>query len=66
MDDQELRKLIADLDKKISDVYISAEKTRKYFLTVIIVSVIAFVLPMLGLVFAVPSMLSMYSSFGNF
>ena len=66
MEDQELRKALADLDKKISDVYISTEKTRKYFLWIIIGTAVAFVLPLIGLLFAAPSMLSMYSSIGNF
>ena len=47
-------------------MYISAEKTRKYFLAVIVVSVILFVPPLIGLVFAVPSFLSLYSGVGGF
>lgn len=62
MEDQELRQKLEALEKKISDVYVSAEKTRKYFLAVIIISVVAFVLPLIGLLFAVPSFLSTYGS----
>lgn len=46
------------LEKKLDAIYVSAEKTRKYFLAVIIVSVVAIVLPLAGLLFAVPSFLS--------
>lgn len=65
MDDQELRQRLDGLEKKISDVYASAEKTRKYFLTLVIISVVAVVLPLVGLVFAVPSFLSTYSDISN-
>ena len=47
MEDTELRRKLDALEKKIDDVYVSAEKTRKYFLGVIIVSVVAFVLILL-------------------
>lgn len=65
MEDQELRQKLEGLEKKIDAVYVSAEKTRKYFLAVIIVSVIAFVLPLLGLVFAIPSLLAGYADLGG-
>ena len=61
MEDQQLAQKLDELEKKIDTVYVSAEKTRKYFLGVIVVSVIAFVLPLIGLLFAVPSFLAQYS-----
>jgi len=63
--DEELQRRLGALEKKIDDVYASAEKTRKYFLAVIIVSVVAFVLPLLGLLFAIPSLLSTYADLGS-
>lgn len=60
MEDAELRQKLDALDAKIVDVYRSAEKTRKYFLAVIVVSVVAFALPLLGLLFAIPSFISSY------
>ena len=65
MEDAELRQRLDTLEKKIDEVYVSAEKTRKYFLGVIIVSVVAFVLPLIGLLFAVPSLLSTYADLGS-
>ncbi len=65
MEDAEIRQKLADLETKIDAVYVSAEKTRKYFLGVIVVSVIAFVLPLIGLVFAIPSFISTYSQLGG-
>ncbi|OGG50114.1 hypothetical protein A2763_01055 [Candidatus Kaiserbacteria bacterium RIFCSPHIGHO2_01_FULL_54_36] len=61
MEDQELRQKLDALEAKIADVYVSAEKTRKYFLALLIVTVVAFVLPLIGLFFAIPSFLSTYS-----
>ena len=61
MEDPEIRQRLDALEKKIDAVYVSAEKTRKYFLTIIVVSVVAFVLPLIGLLFAIPSFLSSYS-----
>ncbi|MDO8620492.1 MAG: hypothetical protein Q7R64_04050 [bacterium] len=65
MNEQELAQKLATLEQKVDAIYVSTEKTRKYFLAVLIVSVVAFVLPLIGLVFAVPSFLDTYSSLGN-
>ncbi len=66
MNQEELTQKVIALEQKIDAIYVSVEKTRKYFLTVLIVTVIAFVLPLIGLLFAVPSFLKTYSSLGNF
>ena len=60
--DAELKNRLDALEKKIDAVYASTEKTRKYFLAVIIVSVVAFVVPLVGLLFAIPTMLSTMST----
>ena len=65
MEDQELRQKLDVLEKKLDATYVSAEKTRKYFLGVIIVSVVAFVLPLIGLMFALPSFLAGYADLGG-
>lgn len=49
------------MEKKIDAIYVSSEKTRKYFLVTLIGSAILFFLPLIGLVFAIPSFLSTYS-----
>lgn len=59
--DHELDARLKALEDKIERVYVSAEKTRKYILAVVIVTVIAFVLPLIGLLFAIPAMLSSYA-----
>lgn len=60
--EEELRQRLESLEKKLDATYISAEKTRKYFLGVLIVSAIAFVLPLIGLLLAIPSFLSQYGN----
>jgi type II secretory pathway component PulF len=62
MDEGALDQKLTTLEKKIDDIYVSAEKTRKYFLTTLIVSLVAFVLPLIGLFFAIPSFLSTYTN----
>ncbi|MSU56421.1 MAG: hypothetical protein EXS51_03930 [Candidatus Taylorbacteria bacterium] len=66
MNEEEIKQKLALLEQKIDAVYVSAEKTRKYFLAVIIVSVVTFVLPLIGLAFAIPSFLKTLNSFGGF
>lgn len=53
------------LEQKIDAMYASVEKLRKYFLWTGIVTVALFVLPLIGLFFAIPSFLSSYSQIGN-
>ena len=60
MEDNELRQKLDTIEAKIADVYVSAEKTRKYFLVILWVTVIAIVLPLIGLVFAIPAFLNNY------
>lgn len=61
MEDQELRDRLVALEKKIDAAYHASEQTRRYLLWTLIGSVAVFVLPLIGLVFAIPSFLSSYS-----
>lgn len=45
---------INELEKKIDAIYVSVEKTRKYFLWTLILTLVLFFLPLIGLVFAIP------------
>lgn len=58
MDEQ---KLVA-LEAKIDAIYVSVEKTRNYFKWTMIITVALFVLPLVGLVFAIPAFLSSYGA----
>lgn len=63
--DTETWKKLAQLEEKIDAVYVSAEKTRKYFLAMLITTVIAVLLPLVGLLAAIPSFLSGYEQLSN-
>lgn len=63
MDEQILKK-IEEQDKKLDEIYRSIEKMRKYFLIVLIVSIVMIVFPLIGLVFAIPQFLNIYSGAG--
>ena len=63
--DAEIQKKLADQEVKLDAIYKSVEKDPKYFLVVLWVTVLAVVLPTIGLVFAIPSFLNTYSSYGE-
>lgn len=58
--DQELQKKIDEQGVKIDAIYKSVEKTRKYFLMIIWITVLGVVLPLIGLAFVLPSFMSNY------
>lgn len=60
--EQEILKKLEEQDKKIDLIYASVEKTRSYFLWTLIISVVFFILPLVGLAFAIPFFLSTLSS----
>ena len=62
----ELLKKLEEQDQKINAIYVSVEKTRKYFLWTMIITIVAVVLPLIGLMFAIPAYLSTLSSMMNF
>lgn len=60
--DQELLKKLEAQEVKIDSMSKSVEKIRKYFLIMTWITIIAIVLPMIGLVFAVPAFISSYTA----
>ena len=61
----EIKQRLDDQDVKLDAIFKSAEKTRKYFLVIIWVSVLAVALPVIGLIVAVPKFLDGYASFSG-
>ncbi|MGK2848893.1 MAG: hypothetical protein ACSLEX_02385 [Minisyncoccota bacterium] len=57
MDENILQKFL-EQEQKIDKIYVSVEKTRKYFFWTMILSLVFFLLPLLGLVFAIPTFLN--------
>ncbi len=60
--DQEIQKQIEELNEKIEGVYVSVEKTRKYIMWTGIITLAVIVLPLIGLLFVIPSFLSNYTN----
>jgi len=58
--EEDIIKKIDEQGVKIDAIHKSVEKTRKYFLIIIWVSIICFVLPLIILFFVLPSFMSTY------
>jgi len=65
MDLEMLSKELKEQRQLLESIYVSAEKTRKYFLWTTIVTVVIFVLPLIALAMAIPSFLGIYSDLLN-
>ena len=64
--EQNILKKIEEQDKKLEDIYCSVEKTRKYFLWTLIVTLIFMFLPLIGLAYAIPKLIGLYSGMMSF
>ncbi|MFA6525402.1 MAG: hypothetical protein WCT33_04025 [Patescibacteria group bacterium] len=58
--EQEILQKINDQQIKIDKIYESVEKMRKYFLWTFILSIVFFVLPLIAMVFILPSFINNY------
>ena len=63
--EEEITKKFEEQNQKLDKIFKSVEKTRKYFLWTLIITLILFFLPLLGLLFVTPKFLSIYSGLGN-
>ena len=61
--DEETKKRLDVQDEILESIYLSVEKTRKYFLWTFIATVVAFVFPLAGLLFVIPQFLRTYMQF---
>ncbi len=65
--DQDIKDKIDAQDAKLNLILKSVEKTRKYFVWIFWITIIAVVLPIIGLAFAIPSFLDTYvKTLGSF
>ena len=65
--DQDLEKRLATLEQKIDATYVAANKTRKMFLWTLVIAAITTILPLIGLLFAIPKLiqgLGIYQNLG--
>lgn len=58
MEQETLEQRITHIEEKIDRVYVSTEKTRRYFLWTLIVTLVAFILPLLGIALVLPFLFS--------
>lgn len=63
---EDLTKQLAIQEEKIDKIYASVEKMRKYFMWTLIITVVLFVAPLIGLIFVIPQFLSTYTQALNF
>jgi hypothetical protein len=63
--DPEIAQRLDAQEKKLDAIFVSVEKTRKYFQWTLIATIVTFVLPLIGIVLVLPwfvkTMLSAYS-----
>lgn len=59
--EQDILKKIEELNKKVEETHQSVEKMRKYFLWTLIITAAVIVLPLIGLLFALPKFLDIYN-----
>lgn len=64
--EQEILEQVKAQEELLQKIYVSTEKTRKYFMWALIATVAVFVLPLIGLMFVIPSFLNIYSSMLTF
>jgi uncharacterized BrkB/YihY/UPF0761 family membrane protein len=56
--DQGLENRLSGLEKKVEKIWHSVEQTRKIFLWTAIISIVLFILTLIGLLFALPTYLN--------
>lgn len=60
--EQEILNKLSEQEKKIDAIYVSVEKTRKYFLWTLIITVVMIILPIIALALLIPWMLKILTS----
>lgn len=62
MIDPELAAKLSEISEKAERAYQAAESTRKYLFWTGVVTIVLFVLPMIGLAFVIPQFMDSYTS----
>jgi hypothetical protein len=60
---QELERELREQRALLESIHKSVEQTRQYFLWTLIITVVLFILPLLGLAFAIPSFMNTYQQY---
>jgi len=56
--EQDILKKLEEQEKKIDAIFVSVERTRKYFMWTLIISVAVIVLPLIGVAILLPTLLN--------
>ena len=64
--DEEVLKKLQEHDEKLEKIWRSVEKTRKYFMWTLIITLITFVLPLIVFMVFIPKIISVYTGGLNF
>lgn len=62
--EKEILEKIEYNQKRLDEIYISVERTRKYFLWALVITIVAVVLPLIGLLTIIPQFLRMITGEG--
>lgn len=64
--DEEILKKLQEQEVKLDKIFRSVEKTRKYFLWTLIITLVTFVLPLIVFAALIPKIIGVYSTNVNF
>jgi hypothetical protein len=59
--DQEMQNKIAEMERKIDEIYVSVEKTRKIIMWTGIITAAVIILPLIAMMFVIPSFIGNYT-----
>ena len=59
--EQDIQNKLEEQDAKLDAIFVSVEKTRKYFVVMMWITIVVVVLPIIGLIFAIPSFINTYT-----
>jgi hypothetical protein len=60
--EHEILEKIEQQEKKIDAIYVSVEKTRKYFLWTLVITAVTILLPIIGFMIVIPWFLGIFNS----
>lgn len=61
----EILKRLEEQEKMLAEIYKTMHRLHNYFKWTLIVTIVFFVLPLVGLLFVIPQFLSLYSGLGE-
>lgn len=65
MDEVQLEARIRAMEQKLDETFVMTRKTYRFIMIGAIATILMLVLPLIGLVFVIPSFISTYSSMGS-